>query len=198
MSRDALRAAAALASLGITTVAPVLAAEEAKEGHHGEHEHAPGIGDLVFPAINFALFSVIIVKYVVPALRDYLRRRAGDITEAAASARAVLQEAEAAMAAARARMQGVAGEREAIRNDLVAAATRHAERVREQAEVTGKRRVADAELVAEQERRRALAEVRAEIAAIATSLAESRLRKSLSADDQRTFVQQFLKDAPRP
>ena len=196
MSRDALRAAAALASLGITTAAPVLAAEEA-EDHHGEHEHAPGLGDLLFPAINFAIFAVILVKYVVPNLRGSLQRRATDITDAAASSRAVLQEAEATMAAARSRMQGVAAEREAIKSDLVTAANRHAERIHEQAEETGKRRLADAELVAEQERRRALAGVRAEIAAGATSLAESRLRASLSSDDQRSFVQQFLKDAPR-
>ncbi|HEY2387290.1 MAG TPA: ATP synthase F0 subunit B [Candidatus Binatia bacterium] len=198
MSGDALRAAVALASIGITTVAPVLAAEEGAETHGGEHEHVPGIGDLLFPAINFALFAVILVKYVVPNLRVSLQRRASDITDAAASSRAVLQEAEGAMTAARSRMQGVAAEREAIRNDLVTAANRHAERVHQQAEETGKRRLADAELVAEQERRRALAEVRAEIAASATALAESRLRASLSSDDQRTFVQQFLKDAPRP
>ena len=194
MSREALRVTAALAAVGVTPVAALFAAEEAEEGHPGEH--APSVGELLFPAINFALFAVILVKYVVPALREYLRRRADDIVAAAAASRTALQEAEALMAAARARMQGVAGEREAIRTDVVTAATRQAERLRQQAEETGKRRLADAGLVAEQERRRAKDEVRAEIAALATSLAESRLRAALSGDDQRAFVQQFLKDAP--
>ncbi len=195
MSRDALRAAAALASVGILPTGSVVAAEQAEGGPHGEH--APSVTELLFPAINFAIFVVILVKYVIPALREYLRRRASDIATAAAASRAVLDEAEAAMAAARTRMQRVAAEREAIRSDLVTAATRHAERVRQQAEETGERRLADAGLVAEQERRRALDDVRGEIAALATSLAESRLRATLSGDDQRAFVRQFLGDAPR-
>ncbi len=79
----------------------------------------------------------------------------------------------------------------------MAAATRQAERLQVDAEASGKRRVVDAGMVADQERQRALAEVRAAIAALATEMAESRLRTALSADDQRAFVQQFLKDAPR-
>jgi F0F1-type ATP synthase membrane subunit b/b' len=79
----------------------------------------------------------------------------------------------------------------------MAAATRQAERLQVDAVTSGKRRVADAGMVADQERQRALAAVRAEIAALATEMAESRLRTLLSPDDQRAFVQQFLKDAPR-
>ena len=56
-------------------------------------------------------------------------------------------------------------------------------------------RYPDAALVAEQERGRALAEIRADVAGKATDLAERRIRSALTADDQRTFVQQFLKDA---
>ncbi len=41
----------------------------ATEAAHGEG-HAPGIGDLLFPAINFTIFAFIVAKYVVPALRE--------------------------------------------------------------------------------------------------------------------------------
>lgn len=176
--------------------APVLHASESttEDAHH--HEHAPSIGELLFPAINFAIFAVIIVKYVIPAMREYLRGRAHDISEATAGASAALAEAEAARAAVHARRASIDVDRETIRHDLVTSATRQAERLLQQAEETGKRRLADVALLGAQERRRALDEVRAEVAALATQLAESRLRSMLSADDQRAFVQQFLKEAP--
>jgi F-type H+-transporting ATPase subunit b len=197
VSRESLRMAATLAALGIVEATPLMAAEGvAQEAAHHHEEHAPSVTELLFPAINFALFSVILVKYVIPAMREYLQRRAQDITKTIAESAAALADAEAEMSAARARSNSVASERESIRRDLVESATRQAERLRGQAEDTGKRRLADAALVAEQERRRAIQDVRAEVAALATELAESRLRAALSPDDQRVFVQQFLKDAP--
>jgi len=190
------RIAAALSGVAFVATSPLLAAEEAHDAHH-EGAHVASVTELVFPAINFALFAVIIVKYVIPALREYLRRRAEDVTATITKADAALADAEALMASTRTRAQAVAAERASICDDLVTTATRHAERLRAQAEEAGKRRLADAALVAEQERRRALGEVRAEVAALATELAESRLRGALSADDQRAFVEEFLEEAPR-
>jgi F-type H+-transporting ATPase subunit b len=194
MRRESLRAAAALSTLGLVPAGPLFASEgAAEEAHHGP---AASVSELLYPAINFAIFAVILVRYVVPALREFLRRRAEDIVSAAATSRTLLTEAEALLAVARARANGVASERETIRTDVVTAATQQAARLHDEAEETGRRRLADAALVAGQERRRALEEVRAEIAALATSLAESRLRAALSSDDQRRFVQEFLEDAP--
>lgn len=199
MSHAARSIAASLATIGMAPAAPLWASEEAAEEHHAGHaeHHAPSVTELLFPAINFALFAVIIVKYVVPALREYLRRRAHDIAAVVAESHTSLTDAEASIATVRTRAGGAADEREAIRQDVVTSAMRQAERLRAQAEETGKRRLTDAALVAEQERRRALHEVRAEIAALATDLAETRLRAVLSPDDQRGFVREFLKEAPR-
>ena len=197
MSRASRHISAALAAVGVVEAKTLMAAEGvAREAAHHHEEHAPSVTELLFPAINFALFTVILVKYVIPAMREYLQRRAQDVTKTIAEAGAAFADAEAQMNATRARSNVVATERESIRRDLVESATRQAERLREQAEDTGKRRLADAALVAEQERRRALQEVRAEVAALATELAESQLRGALSPDDQRAFVQQFLRDAP--
>jgi F-type H+-transporting ATPase subunit b len=154
------------------------------------------VTELFFPVINFAIFAVIIAKYVVPAMREYLRRRSDDAARAARESGDALRAAEEAMTIARRRHAGLADERESILRDLFAAATRQAERLQAQANESCARRLADAALVAEQERRRALAAVRAEIADLATRLAESRLRAALTADDQHGFVRQFLKDAP--
>lgn len=166
------------------------------EGHHDDaHHHAPALSDLLFPAINFAIYLVIVVRFVIPAMREFLRRRRADVVQAESEGSAALARAEQDLAAKKARLASLKTEAESLRQDLVAIATRQGERVVAQAEESGKRRVADAQLLAEQESRRALGEVRAELAREAANLAEQRIRTALTADDQRTFVQQFLKEA---
>lgn len=172
------------------------AAAEHGEAHHGDtHHHAPAVSDLLFPAINFAIYFVIIVRFVIPAMREFLRRRRADVVQAESEGSAALARAEQELAAKKARFAGLKSEAESLRQDLVAIATRQGERVVAQAEESGKRRVADAALLAEQESRRALGEVRAELAREAANLAEQRIRTALTAADERTFVQQFLKEA---
>jgi F-type H+-transporting ATPase subunit b len=165
------------------------------EGHDEGHHHAPALSDLLFPAINFAIYFVIIVRFVIPAMREFLRRRRADFVQAESEGSAALAHAEQELTAKKARLAGLKAEAESLRQDLLAIATRQGERLVAQAEESGKRRVADAALLAEQESRRALGEVRAELAREAANVAEQRIRAALTADDQRTFVQQFLKEA---
>lgn len=168
----------------------------ASEAGHGEH-HAPSIGELLFPVINFSIYLGIVVVYVVPAVREYLRQRHAQIVAAAEEAKMALAEAERVLAAATSRLGTIDAECTGLRDDLVAAATEQTARLHEQARASGERRLRDAGLLAEQERRRALGDVRAEIAGLATRLAEERIRAALGPDDQRAFVDQFLKEAPR-
>ncbi len=169
--------------------------QTAAAAEHHEGHHVPALGDLFIPAINFSIYLFIVIRYVIPAMREFLRRRHSDVVQAASESSAALATAEQRLAASSARLASLPAEANSIRQDLLAIATRQAERLVAQAEESGKRRLADASLVAEQERRRAFGDVRAEIAAKATALAEGRIRSALTADDQRTFVQQFLKDA---
>jgi F-type H+-transporting ATPase subunit b len=163
--------------------------------HHESAHHAASLSDLLFPAINFSIYLFIVVRYVVPAMQEYLRRRRSDVLQAESESRAALSHAEQGVAASRARLASLKAEADGIRQDLLAIATRQAERLTAQADETGRRRLADAALVAEQERRRALADVRADVADAAVTIAERKIRGALTADDQRSFVQQFLKDA---
>jgi F-type H+-transporting ATPase subunit b len=167
----------------------------ATEANHGE-QHGAGIGDILFPAINFTIFAAILARYLVPAVREYLRRRREDVVAAIEQSRVALAAAERAIATAKQRRAALAAASESVRQDLAAAALRQTDRGRAQAEESAKRRLADAVLVAEQERQRALESVRAEIAALAIEIAERRILGAVSPDDQRRFVQQFLKDAP--
>lgn len=178
-------------------------AEEAGDPHHAadaaadhhESHHASALSDLFLPAINFSIYLFIVVRYVIPAMREFLRRRHSDVIQAESESSAALASAEQRVSASKARLGNLAAEASSIRQDLFDIATRQAERLVTQAEESGKRRLADAALVAEQERRRAFGDIRAEVAAKATALAEGRIRSALTTDDQRTFVQHFLKDA---
>jgi F0F1-type ATP synthase membrane subunit b/b' len=183
---------------------PMIAAEDVPGAHHAaagaEHHdahHEAALSDLFIPAINFSIYLFIVIRYVIPAMREYLRRRHADIVQAASDSSVALASAEQSLTKSKARFSRLQTESDAIRQDLILIANRQGERLLAQADESGKRRLADAALLAEQERRRALADVRAEIATKATQLAEGRIRTALTADDQRTFVQQFLKDASR-
>ena len=197
--RRAVWSALLVLTLAIAAPVPLVAiagaAEHGAAEHHEAGHHAAGVGDLLFPAINFAVYLVIVVRYVIPAMREYLRRRQADIVQAKAESEAALTQAERALAASKGRLAGLAAERDAIRQDLIAIATRQGERLKSQAEETGTRRLADASLLGEQERRRALATLRADLAKAAADLAQEKIRGALTAADQRAFVQQFLKEA---
>jgi F0F1-type ATP synthase membrane subunit b/b' len=194
-----LTAIVALAApLALTAVAAAEDHHEATAGHGEHHEaghHAPSLGDLLFPAINFSIYLVIVVRFVIPAMRDYLRRRRAEFVQLEAESGAALTQAQGDLAASKTRLAGLKSEAEGIRQDLVAIANRQAERLKSQAEETGVRRLADASLLAEQERRRAFEGLRADLAGAAANLAEARIRGVLTAEDQRTFVHRFLKDA---
>lgn len=194
----ALFALACAVALHGAIAAAVIAADEhhaaAQHEHAGEH-HAPTIDQLLFPAINFSIYLFIVVRFVIPAMREYLRRRHSDIVEAQAEANTALTRAQGDLAASKSRLAGLQDEAEAIRQDLIAIAKRQAERLKAQAEESGARRLADAALLAEQERRRAMSSLRSELASSASRLAEDRVKKALTADDQRAFIQEFLKEA---
>ena len=174
---------------------PAADARHAAAEHATEHEHVATVRDLLFPAINFAIYLVIIVRFVIPAMQDYLRQRRSDAVEAATQANDVLTQAERAVAANKQRLARVATEADQIKQDLLAIATRHGERLVTGAEESGVRRLADARLMAEQERRRAVEAIRSDVATAAVGMAEQKIRTMLTPADQRSFVEQFLKDA---
>jgi F-type H+-transporting ATPase subunit b len=187
--QNAAGATLVLAACSLTHAAPLLASEA---GHGGAQ--AARLSSLLFPAINFAIFAVIIARYVVPALREHLRRRSADIAAVAEEARAALVAAQEALATVERQRTGLAAESESIRHDLAAVASRQAQRLLVHTEESAQRRLADAALVAEQERRRALEAVRAETAAAAAEIAEVRIRAALTPHDQEAFVRRLLTD----
>ncbi len=180
--------------IGIVSASQPHGEEVASHELAGEH-HAPGLDLLLFPAINFGIYLFIVVRFVIPAMREYLRRRHSELLQSQTDSSTALARAQQELAASKARFLRLAEEAEGIRSDLVTIATRQAERLKGQAEETGARRLADASVLAEQERRRAMAGLRRELTNAASRIAEDRVRSALTPDDQRSFIQRFLTEA---
>ncbi|MGH7821463.1 MAG: hypothetical protein ACREQ9_16995 [Candidatus Binatia bacterium] len=178
-----------LAAVLLVALPAAVAAVE--PGAHGEH-HAPGIGDLLWPVLNFTLFLGLLARFVWPTIRGSVIERRRRIEGEIAAADHVAGEAGAELAAIEKlrSTQKEEGERivkqlraegEQERAALVAAARRTAERLRE-----------DARRLGEQEAARAAHEIRREIAARAAARAAEILRQRIAAADEQRFLGDFL------
>jgi F-type H+-transporting ATPase subunit b len=167
-----------------------LAAEEA---HHNGEAHAAGLGDLLFPTINFAVFLFVIWRYAVPAIRAWVRERhdrvVRNLTEAAAAkaeAERLRQEWENKLArldeTIRSMREQARADTERERDRILAAAHKTAETIRR-----------DAERAAAYEVRRAQQQLRAELVQEALRLAEDGARRQWSAQDQSRSVDEFVR-----
>ncbi len=157
--------------------------------------HEPAIGDLLFPAINFAIFTFVLVRFLAGPIREYFRDRTERLRdglqagarahEQAAALRAQIDQDLRELPAVRERLKAdLLGTAEGARLTLLAQGRRAAERIR-----------TDAALVAEQEAQGAERAVRAEIVEEAVRQATAIVREQVTADDQARFVRDFVGSA---
>ena len=162
----------------------------ASEAAHGEH--APSIGTLLFPAINFAIFAVVLAKFAWPGLVSALADRRKTVERQ-------LGESEAALRAARGDLETIEALRARSREDgekLVADFRREAE-IQAGALLTSARRMSerirrDAELLAGQEKDRAAHEIRAQVADQVIRRATEIVRQRFGETEQRRAIADFL------
>ena len=164
----------------------------ASEGAHAEH--APSLGTLVLPLVNFTIFAFILWRYAWPALRGALADRQRTVGRELTEAESALEEARRELESiealrARSREDGeklVADfrtEAEAQAGALMTAAQRMAERIRR-----------DAELLGAQEKERAAHAIRAEIAERVIERAARLVRERFGESEQRRAVADFLSE----
>jgi F-type H+-transporting ATPase subunit b len=164
---------------------------------HGA-EHLPSIADLFWPAINFAIFAFVVVRFLAGPIREYFRERTERLRDAlaagrnakaeAAALRAELDKALADLPALRERLKAdLRATAEAERDALLRSAQRSAERIRQ-----------DARVLAEQEVAAARRAVRLEVVDEAIREATRLVREALGPGDQERFVREFVDTAGRP
>ncbi len=163
---------------------------------HVEHAaHHPGIGDLLFPAINFALFAFLLLRFFGGPIREYFRERTERLRDGLEAGLRAHQQAEALRADLDREMQALPGVQAQLRGDLLATAEEARATLVEQGRAAAARIRADAALVADQEAAAAQRALRADIAEEATRQATVLVRQHLTSDDQARFVREFVATA---
>jgi F-type H+-transporting ATPase subunit b len=175
-----------------TPLALLLALAAATPAAASGGEAAGGLGDLAWPALNFAILIAVLVYFGRQPIRDFFAARQDRIRADLGAAARALSEAEArhaewqrklvALDTETARIQEQARQRaESERQHVLADATAAAERIR-----------SDARAAVDQELRRAREELRREAAGLAIEIAAQTLRARVTDADRGRLVDEFI------
>jgi F-type H+-transporting ATPase subunit b len=158
---------------------------------HGAH-HQPGLGDLLFPAINFALFAFLLVRFLAGPVREYFRERTERLRDGLEAGRRAQEQARELRAELDREMRELPAIQARLKADLLATAEEAKSGLLEQGRAAAARIRADAALVAEQETSAGRRALRAEIVEEAVRQAKAIVREHVTADDQARFVREFV------
>jgi F-type H+-transporting ATPase subunit b len=170
---------------------PVIVAAAAKKDE-GTFLVKPGIGLMIWLLIAFGITLLILRKYAFPAISEALDKRQHAIEESIEHAQRTKEEADALLAEYRERLKEAREQAE----EIVIRARKAAEQFeRESVEGAKEKREELLEQTRrdiEAETRRAIQEIRNEVADLTVLATEKVTRKSLSEDDQRRLVEEAL------
>ena len=155
---------------------------------------SPGVGLMVWTLFLFGVCYLILRRLAFPRIAEALDRRQKAIEESIDIAERTRSEADELLAEYRERL--TAARQQA--DDIVARARKAGEQQEADAVVKGKERreelLAQARRDIEAETRRAIQEIRAEVADLTVLATEKVTRKTLTAEDQRRLVEEALKE----
>lgn len=157
------------------------------------HDEGFPLATLVFSAINLTLFVLVLRRFALPPIRNWVRERHDRILRdlnAAADARAAAEKLQAEWTA---RMATLDDTLAAMRAQTQQDAATERDRILAEAQRTAERILRDAEQAAAAELRELQLRLRAELAARALSLAEETVRRDWTDTDQARFVADFVK-----
>ena len=179
--------------LATLTNSLVLAAAEAGgEEEGGSFLVTPDIGLMIWTLLVFGLTMLLLWKLAFPRIADALDRRQKAIEESIDAADRTRTEADQLLAEYRERL--TAARQQA--DDIVARARKAGEQQQADAVDAGKARreelLEQARKDIETETRRAIQEIRAEVADITIMATEKVTRKTLTTDDQRRLVEEAV------
>ena len=172
----------------LTNIAPLAAAKSGE----GNFLVTPGIGLMIWTLLAFGLTLFVLYKFAFPRIAEALDRRQRAIEESIDTAARLRSEAEELLAEYRERLKAARTQAEEI---LVRA--RKAAEVREAealSEAKGRREelLEQTKRDIETETRRAIQEIRNEVAELTILATEKVTRKVLTEEDQRKLVEEAL------
>ena len=172
----------------------VLARRGRPEEEGGSFLVSPNVGLMIWTLIAFLIAFLILRKYAYPQIDAFLQRRADAIAEALDSAEHAKKEADQLVEEYRARLK----EAREQADDIVArsrkAADTHLDETKADAKKYREELMETTRKDIEAETRRALDEIRKEVADLTVIATEKVTRKSLDSDDHKRLIEEALSD----
>ena len=167
-------------------------------GEHGAEEHhgvtSGQLVGLLFFAINFGLFVLLMRKLALPFIKESLHKRKETLVQALNEAKLAQEEAEKVRHEYEEKLAGLAAEQEAVRTQALESAQREKERILEEAARIAERARVEAQQIAEREVEQARRTLRGEVAEQAVQIATELIRSRLNPSDQGRFVQDLVNE----
>ncbi len=160
----------------------------------GAEHHAPSIHDVWFPLANFLIYVFILVKFVLPVVRDYLASRRQDVVSTIAQAASKKAAAESVVNNYKTKIAGLDGEIQSIERGLREEGEREQARLVSEAQGLATKIKEDARFLADQEVKIARQNLRQEMATEAEAAARELLRQHLSAADLNRLAEEFIEN----
>ncbi|HEX8076075.1 MAG TPA: F0F1 ATP synthase subunit B [Thermoleophilaceae bacterium] len=173
-------------------IATLIAAEEGGGG--GNFLVTPDVGLMIWTLIAFGITVLILRKAAFPRIADALDKRRRAIEESIDHAERTRVEADQILSEYRERLREAREQAE----DIVARARKAADRLEDQAKSDAKQTreemMADTRREIEQETRRAIGEIRREVADLTVLATEKVARKTLDEKDHERLIQEALEE----
>jgi F-type H+-transporting ATPase subunit b len=166
----------------------------AEEGGGGNFLVSPELGLMIWALLAFGATLFLLNKLAFPRIAEALDRRRRAIDESIAAAERAKSEADELLEEYRARLREAREQAE----DIVARARKAADNVAEETKVEASKQreelLAAARRDIEHETRRALDELRREVADLTVTATEKITRKSLTDEDHRRLIEEALQE----
>jgi F-type H+-transporting ATPase subunit b len=169
----------------------ILAASEGGEGG-GSFLVTPGLGLMVWTLIAFGVTWLVLKKLAFPKISEQLDKRQRAIEESIDTAERAKQEADELLQEYRQRLQEARTQAEDIVARARKAGEQHEKETLEDAKKRREELMEQTRSDIEAETRRAISEIRGEVANLTVLATEKVTRKTLSEDDQRRLVDEAL------
>jgi F-type H+-transporting ATPase subunit b len=181
------RIAVAVLGLAVAAGSAFAAADE----HAAGHADGEGLWILARHALNLGILVFLLVRFALPALRDFMRQRSENLREQIGSAQRALEAAQRELADLRTQLQRADDEARELLVAAELAAQAEQPLAQQRARETADRLRDDARRVADQEIQRARDLLQGEAAQLATELAGELLRERLGPEDDRRLFDEF-------
>ncbi len=174
----------------VFTAVPTLAFAE-NAGHGGGEAHAPGPMSLFWYFVNFGLLLVLLFVKGRKPMNQFLAERKEKILADLRAAERLRDEARAKLAEIEGRLSKLDLEVQSILDETMRVAEAERERILRGAEEAAARIRSQAELMVEQEVRRARLDLAREVTEIAAREAQSMLAGAIQDADQDRMIREF-------